>query len=76
MKTDLLIFIFEFIAIRDELAGWVRGLILHRNIQKRVGRIMSYISIIGSKVIGIFKFDESIKVNEENCCKFLDKTFF
>lgn len=40
------------------------------------GKQMSLANIIDSNIINPFKVDDSAKVNEENCCNFLDNKFW
>lgn len=33
-------------------------------------------NILDSKIIGSFKIDDGVRINADNCYKFLNKTFF
>lgn len=40
------------------------------------GGIMMWAEIYSDKLIGPYKVDDEIKLTSQNCCEFLDKTFF
>jgi len=63
--------------------GWSRGWVSHGNTtptrlrrQQGGGGIMIWAGIVNDRVIGPFKVDDGVKLNSDNYCQLLERTFF